>query len=443
MSDDCFYVFSPAPALPGMTPEEYVRELNLGDFNAYAPENADPRVAALYEKRSVSAPRASDQAEFRPSAVGIAGAGLMGVSIAAAFLGANVKVSLYDSYASALESAKERLIVEYAAQRSRQGLALDDRGAEREFVAGQVEKLARTIDSVEALARLPVVVESIPEKLRLKAKFYRELAKHADAPILLLTNSSSLRVNDLADALESEPGANVSRTRFASFHFFHPVARRNLVEIAPCKETAQETLDAVAALGRLVRKIPIVVGDGPGLLVNRLLQAYLNESLKALDYGVEPSRLESVCRRIGMEGAPLRVVDEIGVDVTLHSGWSFLKAFPDRTHNSAALASLMRQGKLGRKTQEGFYRYGSSLSWADDAQLVYSAAPENRSYADLTDEELALKILDSILEEAKLILDANIVRTYREIDAGLVLALGFPASKGGVCYWGLATRRLA
>ena len=149
MSDDCFYVFSPAPALPGMTPEEYVRELNLGDFNAYAPENADPRVAALYEKRSVSAPRASDQAEFRPSAVGIAGAGSWAFR--------SRRRSWRERKGFALRflcvGARERegaAYRRYAAQRSRQGLALDDRDAEREFVAGQVEKLARTIDSVEA-----------------------------------------------------------------------------------------------------------------------------------------------------------------------------------------------------------------------------------------------------------------------------------------------------
>ncbi|MBR4751427.1 MAG: 3-hydroxyacyl-CoA dehydrogenase family protein [Thermoguttaceae bacterium] len=443
MSDDRYSVFSPVLPASGLSPEEYVRGFQLGFVDDAPFDAADALAATLYKERNAGAPRVSKRVDFKPDAVGIAGAGLMGVSIAASFLGAGVRVVLYDPFAPALESAKERLRVEYATQRARQGLASSDDVAERALVAGRVDELVQTTDSLDRLAELPVVVESIPEKLKLKAKLYRELAGRATAPILLLTNTSSLRVSELAASLSSDPGAFVSRTRFMAFHFFHPVARRNLVEIAPCEETAQDAIDQVAALGRAIGKIPIVVGDGPGLLVNRLLQAYLNEALKTLDAGVAPERLEAICLKTGMEGAPLRVIDEIGVDVSLHAGWSFFKAFPDRTHRSPALENLVRDGKLGRKTKLGFYRYESTRSWADDAALCYEERSESTDRANWSDEQIATSIFESILDEAGRIVDDKIARTYREVDAGLVLALGFPASKGGVCYWGAVSGRLS
>ena len=328
MSDDPCRVFSSVSPASGLSPEEYVRGFQLGFVDDAPFDSSDPIASTLSRKRNADAPRVSEKVEFKPDAVGIAGAGLMGVSIAAAFIGAGIRVCLYDPFGPALESAKERLRVEYATQRARQGLASSDVDVEQALVAGRVDELVQTTDSLDRLAKFPVVVESIPEKLKLKAKLYRELAARATTPILLLTNTSSLRVSELAASLSSDPGACASRTRFMAFHFFHPVARRNLVEIAPCEETDQDALDKVAALGQAIGKIPIVVGDGPGLLVNRLLQAYLNESLKSLDLGVAPERLEAICLKTGMEGAPLRVVDEIGVDVSLHAGWSILKAFP-------------------------------------------------------------------------------------------------------------------
>ncbi len=440
--DDARGFFSRVRREQGLSPEEYVRGFQFGFIDDAPFDPSDALASILYRKRNSTAPRVVDRLSFRPEVVGIAGAGLMGVSIAASFLGAGVRVCLYDPFEPALTSARERLRAEYLTQRDRQGLALDDASDERAFVARRVDELTETTRSLDRLAELAVVVESIPEKLKLKTKFYGELAKRAAVPILLLTNTSSLRVSDLAEALPVEPDANASRTRFAAFHFFHPVARRNLVEIAPCFETSQKTIDQTAALGRTINKIPIVVGDGPGLLVNRLLQAYLNESLKALDGGVAPERLESICLAMGMEGSPLRIIDEIGVDVSIHAGLSFLKAFPDRTYRSSALERLLRDGKLGRKTKLGFYRYASTRSWVDDAELCYSEPSASTDYADRSDEQIASGILDSILEEAKRIVEDKIARTYREVDAGLVLALGFPASRGGACYWGAVLERL-
>lgn len=374
--------------------------------------------------------------------VGVAGAGLMGATIAAAFLRADVSIAIYDPVEGARDSVKERIRVELQEHYARTEQDSND-ALERRLAR------LRVIDSLEELAQTKTIIESIPEKLNLKKKFYKQLGASANESITILTNTSSLRIEDLAQGLSADPCAFASRARFCAFHFFHPVASRPLVEIAPNASTAPETLALAVKIVERIGKLPLVVGDGPGLLVNRLLQAYLNEALKLLDSNIEPERLERICKEIGFDAPPLRIIDEIGVDVSIHAGYSFLKAFPDRTYNSATLAGLMRNARLGRKSKRGFYRYASALSWTDDATLDVDrdAIVALRNDADVpidnlpedaskkSDEELKFQILTAILNEAKELLKDRIARDFREIDASLVCALGFPKALGGIGFW--------
>lgn len=394
-------------------------------------------------------------ADARERGVGVAGAGLMGVSIAAAFLGAGFPVLAFDSFPTALETTPKRIETELAEQRRRRGVAASDPATERRLVSEIVAAGLTTSDSFDELATRPVVVETIPEKIKIKSKFYKRLAQTATAPILLTSNTSSICVSELAAALpRAAENPNVNGSRFCGFHFFHPVCRRSLVEVMRGVETASETVAETAALGTAIFKTPIVVGDGPGFLVNRLLQPYLNEGLALLEEGVSAERVETVCRRFGFEAGPLRIMDEIGLDVSLHAGWTFLKAFPDRTTNSALLPELTRRERLGRKTRRGFYRFESGTNWADDATLdldadaiaeilagksfASGAKPVDVGAKDASDEELALRIATAILFEGARLVEDGIVETFREADAGLVLALGFPPEKGGIFYWAAA-----
>ncbi len=443
-------LFNPAKALRGLTPEEYVKTFDFGfegDARAALSKPVEPLVDALFERRPTRSGDAWRSArgtvdgsfvdEIRTRGVGVAGAGLMGVSIAAAFLNAGFPVLSYDPFESVLTTSRERVAREAISQRLRRGGAEDSPERENALMKERLDSLYRTTAQIDELALKPVVVESTPEKLKLKAKFYRELNRAAKEPVLTLTNTSSLRVDELASSLSDELSKDpLSSARFAGFHFFHPVCKRNLLEIAQGTRTAPETLEKASILARAIGKIPIVVGDGAGFLVNRLLQPYLNESLSLLDEGVSAAQIERACLKFGMEGAPLRVIDEIGVDVSIHAGWSFLKAFPDRTRATSILPELVLSGRLGRKTRLGFYRYESTTSWADDATPIYDDLRGKREQrAEVDDSDVAWRVANAILAEGERLLEDGIVGSKREIDAGLVLALGFPASKGGIFYW--------
>lgn len=449
-------VFYLANSLPGLSPEEYAADFKRGFSQPTAPSSACELAKRLYANvngEPVVPP--NEDALALPSSYGVAGAGLMGVTIAAAFLRVGLSIVAYDPFENARATAKARVRSELLEHYDWNEEARASGESKETLVEKAIERFT-TVADLEELAKQTTIVETIPEKINLKKKFYKTLNAAAQAPTTLLTNTSSLQIDDLAQGMSDALDSPICRQRFCAFHFFHPVAVRGLVEIAPNASTERATIRYASQLAQKIVKEPIVVADGPGLLVNRLLQGYLNEALKLLDEGVDPKRLEDICLRLGFEGAPLRVIDEIGVDVSMHAGYSFLKAFPERTHNSPTLAGLVREGRLGRKTARGFYRYKSAVSWTNDAELdcdradlerlrgeAFNAA-EDQYAADreLSDEEIGTRILERILDEAKRIADARIVQTYREIDAGLVLALGFPKDKGGICYWGLATGRL-
>ncbi|MCF0234265.1 MAG: hypothetical protein HUK22_04720 [Thermoguttaceae bacterium] len=417
-------IFSPVPGA-----SEYVASFAAG-FGQNWRETASAEFASSFV------------ATARTEGVGVAGAGLMGISIAAAFLGGGFPVVVYDPVAAALESAPERVARELASQRARRGVADDDSATEAAIVRETVARLFRASGELGDLASAAAVVETIPEKARIKAKFYKTLEAAARKPILTLTNTSSIRISELAETLGADGTARLRRDRFCGFHFFHPVCKRSLLEIIRGAETSAETLAAAAALGEAIHKTPITVEDGPGFLVNRLLQPYLNEGLALLEEGVPAARVEAAARRFGFEAGPLRIMDEIGLDVSLHAGWTFFKAYPERTLESQILPELARRGELGRKTRRGFYRFDGAASWEDDATLDCDSARISGLLGrdaplaqDAADEKLAARMALAILFEGARLVADGIVPTPREADAGLTLALGFPADKGGIFYW--------
>ena len=391
-----------------------------------------------------------------PSAsLGIAGGGLMGCSIAAAFLRAGIPVLLYDLSAEARAAAPERLTAELACQLSgRAEPSSDDLAEARRRVAALFTVTGEAAD----LDRAEIILETIVEKSKVKQKFYRDLDKVCTGEKLLLSNTSTIRIGELARGLDGTK--HFSGGRFCGFHFFHPVRKRSLVEIIRGEGTNVETIARAEETARRIEKEPIVVSDGPGFLVNRLLNPYLEESMTLLLEGVSPERIAAACRAFGMEMDPFRIMDEIGLDVTMHSGWTFFKAFPDYIQSGDLLPAMIDDGRLGRKNGRGFRLYRGRGNWSDEGEADPSLdallaplrarhqTPSAESGADfplgahlalsgrgISDEVITMRVFCAVLTEARRALRDGIVDRPSEADRALTRGLGFPEAKGGIFPW--------
>ena len=349
--------------------------------------------------------------------VAILGAGLMGTAIAATHLKAGMEVMLYDPFSRPLAEAPQRI------------------AAELELQQTDVSTLTnlKTTANLADLARYDILIETIPEKLRAKQKLYRSLVEVTQnhSP-LLFTNTSTIAIADLAVAAPCPE-------RFCGFHFFHPVRERSLVEIISSRETSPQTVQNAQLHAQLIAKQPITVGDGPGFLVNRLLNPYLNEALLMLESGTQLETIERVATDFGMAMGPFRIMDEIGLDVTLHAGWVLHKAFPDRAMASPLLMEMVRHEKLGRKTGCGFYCYDVSVSWQgtgtpNSVFLEKFLLPPSECKA-ATEQEIIDRLFYGMLLEAGRCVDDGIICSLETADLAVVHGLGFPSKYGGLTDW--------
>jgi 3-hydroxyacyl-CoA dehydrogenase/enoyl-CoA hydratase/3-hydroxybutyryl-CoA epimerase/3-hydroxyacyl-CoA dehydrogenase/enoyl-CoA hydratase/3-hydroxybutyryl-CoA epimerase/enoyl-CoA isomerase len=226
-------------------------------------------------------------------------------------------------------------------------------------------------------------------------------------------------------------------------HFLHPVRHRLLVEIVRGPRTSDETIAVATRHVRQIGRMPIVVRDGPGFLVNRLLFPYLGEALELLREGVPADAIERAATEFGMAIGPLRLMDEIGLDTALQAGWVLAAAFPDRIVSSPLLVSMVKAGRLGQKAGVGFYVYGNSARSAADGldknveKIIHRwiDAPA-RPYA----QPIACRLVLPMLLEATRILEEGQVSDVRYIDLAVLFGLGFPADKGGLLWWADALR---
>src|SRR5262249_26002946 len=187
----------------------------------------------------------------------------------------------------------------------------------------------------------------------------RQLEPMIRPETILASNTSTISISRMAEVL-SKP------ERFAGMHFFNPVERMPLVEVIRGEKSNDSAVVTLVALAKQVGKSPIVVKDGPGFLVNRILFPYMDEALLLLTEGAEPRAIDKAATAVGMPMGPITLQDVVGLDTSLYAGRVMHAAFPNRAVASPLLEELVAKGRLGQKSGAGFYRYDKGLKGSDD-----------------------------------------------------------------------------
>jgi len=351
------------------------------------------------------------------------GAGTMGGAIAGALAEAGIATRLFDHSPASLDTAVHEHRARQARRRRRGRL-------EEHEERRAIDHLAATALRI-GFGRTQLAIEAVTEQLEAKRAVFTELASSMPPETILATNTSSLSVNAIASGI-ANPG------RVVGMHFFHPVPRRPLVEIVRGERTEEETVTVAAALALRLGKTPLLVADVPGFLINRLLCPYLDEALRLYAGGLDPLRLEEVMRSFGMPVGPLRLSDEVGLDVVSRVAGSLHVAYGERMKPCEVLEPLLDAGHLGRKSGDGFHVY---LGFAPRAEPRLSSdvrrlTPPTSSHEEfLDDEEIVDRLCLPMVNEAARCLEEGVVERAEDVDLGTVLGLGFPAARGGLLRW--------
>ena len=364
------------------------------------------------------------RAEVKPRAirrVGVIGSGIMGSGIAAANVKREIPVVMADADSEALAKGQKNVLEEVAYDRKK-------KGPDAERMARATPFLFATHADSE-LAQCDLLIEAIVENAEVKKKIYERLESQLSDETILASNTSTIPITGLAASLKHPE-------RFCGIHFFNPVRRMKLVEVIRGKRTTDETIATAVAYAKRLGKMPVVVNDGPGFLVNRLLFPYMQEALELLIDGADIKSIERAAKSFGMPMGPIELYDMVGIDTAFYAGRTMWEAFPDRIIASPILPAMVKSGRLGQKSGLGFFSYNNKKKRPEpDPKLEELLGPYIRTGKSFSQEELTSRLFLPMLLEATRALQDNIVRDPRDIDLGLIFGLGFPPFRGGLMFW--------
>ncbi|MDY6948020.1 MAG: fatty acid oxidation complex subunit alpha FadB [Pseudomonadota bacterium] len=280
--------------------------------------------------------------------------------------------------------------------------------------------------------RPDVVIEAVVEKLQIKHAVLREVESKARPDAIIASNTSSLRIDDLAQPL-TRPES------FVGMHFFNPAPVMPLVEVVRGSKTGETAIAAVVGYAAAMGKTPIVVKDGPGFLVNRVLTPYMLSFLQMVSEGVDFAAIDQAMEQFGWPMGPAYLNDVIGMDTGTHVFDIISAGFPERlarTRTPDAIRLLVARGRLGQKSGVGFYKYESDpagkpiKTGAEDThELIAAAQPAGRR--DLPANEIVERMMLAMIAESAWCLEDGVVATPQELDMALLLGLGLPRYLGG------------
>lgn len=352
----------------------------------------------------------------------VIGAGIMGAGIASANVKRNMPVSLTDANQDQLARGVSLILEEVSFDKK-------TRKADVQRAIRYAPLLNATGSDAE-ISQADLVIEAIVENADVKRQVYKRLEPKLKETAILASNTSTIPITKLAEQLERPE-------QFCGIHFFNPVRKMKLVEVIRGAKTSDETVATAVAYAKQLGKSPIVVNDGPGFLVNRLLLPYMNEALELIAEGAEIKMIETVAKKFGMPMGPITLYDMVGLDTAFYAGRTMWEAYPDRIAASPILPALVKAGRLGQKSGLGFFSYQNKRRRPEpDPALAKFVDPYKRAETrSFTPDEIHDRLFLPMLLEATRVLEEGIVRDVRDVDLGLIFGLGFPPFKGGLLFW--------
>jgi 3-hydroxyacyl-CoA dehydrogenase/enoyl-CoA hydratase/3-hydroxybutyryl-CoA epimerase len=338
--------------------------------------------------------------DFSASHVHVIGAGIMGGDIAAWCALQGLNVTLQDREAKYIAPAVKRAHALFK-----------KRLKQPHLIQNAMDRFMPDVNGTSGLKRADVVIEAIFENAEAKQGLFREIEPVIKPDALLATNTSSIPLEELNRVL-SRP------ERLVGLHFFNPVAKMQLVEIVEASSTGEDEAERAKAFARRIDRLPLPVKSTPGFLVNRVLMPYLLEAVSMIEEGISPAAIDRAAVDFGMPMGPVLLADTVGLDICLHVAEIISKGLnitiPGR------LRELVKKGRLGRKSGQGFYTYKKGK------QIIPGIKSSPASAADLTD-----RLILRMVNEAAACLNEGVVKDADLLDAGIIFGTGFAPFRGG------------
>ncbi|RDV25206.1 fatty acid oxidation complex subunit alpha FadJ [Alteromonas aestuariivivens] len=286
----------------------------------------------------------------------------------------------------------------------------------------QLSLLTGTLD-YKGMQDADIVVEAVFEDLGLKQNMVADVENHCQAHTVFASNTSSIPITQIA-AKASRP-QNV-----IGLHYFSPVDKMPLAEVIAHAETSDETISTTVDFARKQGKTPIVVKDGAGFYVNRILAPYMNEAACMLLNGEPVEHIDKSLVKFGFPVGPVKLLDEVGIDVGTKIIPFLVSEFGERFTAPDAFDKVLADDRKGKKNKKGFYLYSGKKAGKEVDESIYTLLGINAAKS-LSEQQVAERCVMMMLNEAARCLDEGVIRSARDGDIGAIFGIGFPPFLGG------------
>jgi 3-hydroxyacyl-CoA dehydrogenase/enoyl-CoA hydratase/carnithine racemase len=362
--------------------------------------------------------------------VGMLGGGVMGTGIVHVLLKAGFDIVLWEISDNALEKA-------LAAIRK----TFDYPIKQKKMTPVDLDNLIKThlkkTTSLEQMHNVDLVIEAVVENMQIKQDIWKKLQGICRADVIFATNTSALPISAMASVL-ADPG------RMIGMHFFNPAHRMQLLEITCAPKTSDRTLATSVAFSRAIKKIPIVVNDGPGFYVSRQLGGLMGAAVYLTADGVAGAAIESAVTDFGMPMGPAALADLTGIDINYHVNKTFELRLGRRYQIHPLTELIYQTGCFGRKTGAGYFDYSGAQPVPNPkvVKVVEKYLQDNKiSPKEMSKDEIIAAMLSLGINEAALMIEEGICDRPQDMDLAMIYGTGFPPYRGGILHyadrWGL------
>lgn len=350
--------------------------------------------------------------DFKVNKTAVIGAGVMGAGIAQWISSRGVKVLLKDIKPEFVSKGIATINKLYSA-------AVKKRVMTKTEATQKLDNVTPITESLP-MKNVDLVVEAAIEQLDIKQNLFAELETLVRDDTILATNTSALSIVDVAEKMQH-------KERVVGIHYFNPVHKMKLVEVVKGECTSEETVLKATQLVKKTGKLPVIVKDSPGFLVNRILMPYLIEGVHLANGGLDVAYVDKLLRKFGMPMGPFRLIDEVGADVCQHVADDLLNRLDTKFPNSNLLRRMIENKELGKKTGKGFYAYKNGKS--NGVREI----PRNDSLKVVceNDQEIVDRLILIMINEAVRCLEEGVVESPEDVDFGMIMGTGWAPFRGG------------